>query len=153
MDDKAISKNKNDPSLMVWNAKPELRKSHVALSQITFEQNIAIVSLLKEMPTNSDLQEAKSRTAKNTQELISARLVVEQKCWANEVAYGWVSKTICLQQNMIFNYSICYQTLCIKLHDMCLCVVCLTQTRQNIQLSTFTGQDPIPFYEIDFCKR
>jgi hypothetical protein len=53
-----------DPHLIVWNPNPELRKSHVALSQITFEQHIAIVSLLKLIPTNSDLQEAKRSTAK-----------------------------------------------------------------------------------------
>jgi len=127
-------------------------KSQVALSKITFEQHIAIVSLLKEMPTNSYLRGAKSSTVKIMQEVISARLVVEHKCWANEVAYGLVSKIICLQQNMIFNYPICYQTNCIKLYDMCLCVVRLTQTRQNIHLSTFAGQDPIPICEIDFCS-
>jgi len=129
---------------MVWNPESELRKSHVALSQITFEQHIAIVSHLKVMPRNSDLQEAKSRRVKNMQDIISARLIVELKFWANELAYGWVSKIICLQQTMIFNYPLCYQTLCIKLYDMCLCVLRLIQTRQNLQLSTFTGQDPIP---------
>jgi hypothetical protein len=111
-----------DPYLKVWNTNPELRKSHLSLSQITFEQHIAIVSLLIQMLTNSDLQEAKSGTVKRHQELISAWLVVEHRCWANQVAYGWVSKIICLQQNIIFNYPIYHQPLCIKLYDMCFCV-------------------------------
>lgn len=53
-----------DPYLMAWNPKPELRKSHVVLSHITFEEHVAKFSLLKQMLTNSDLQEAKSRTVK-----------------------------------------------------------------------------------------